>query len=112
MNINIKRIDMTLWQPTLLEEWNCDLDSALAVLTEKTGIDFSPYRNEIATNQSSSFERREMVCSGDGGYLAHVMYSIEIRAADSAEYARYEPIPSTVETECGRGVGMGYVAMP
>jgi hypothetical protein len=110
MGVNIKRIDNL--GESLLEEWNCtDIDAALAILQQKTGIDFAQHWEEIATHPDTSFQRREMVCGGGGGYLANVTYLITLDSPDGPAHARDEPTPDTLETEYSRGIGRGYAPM-
>ena len=86
------------------------LDDAIAFLTDKTGVDFSSYRAELSEHKTSSFERREMIRSGAGGYLATVLYEFEwVEKIDSLDVDN-EPTSNTVETLVNYGIGTGYRA--
>lgn len=96
----------------LLEEWKLNtVDELIALLSEKTGIDFLQQRDALEAHADSSFTRREMVCSGAGGHLANVLYTIDMteRAiVGERSHVRHEPSPNTAEVYANHGVGAGF----
>jgi len=110
MNIKITRYEIVMITGAIeiLQIWNFDnWDSAIKLLNKKTHIDFEPMRAELSENETSSFERREMVCNGAGGYLANVGYEIE-QSESLGDNVDNEPLCNTFETEYSAGIGSGY----